>query len=95
MFFIGVSPFQIAGESSTVDDGIRILKSTRVDIVLLDINLGLQQGGAFPKLAREEGFSGKILVVTAGVSKLEASRLLQRGWPSPPTFSSAWRGTSR
>ena len=35
--------FRIAGECGTVDDGIRILKSVPVDIVLLDINLGLQQ----------------------------------------------------
>ncbi len=50
-----------------------------MDIVLLDINLGFEQGGAFLNLARAVGFSGKVLVVTAGVSKLEASRLLQRG----------------
>ncbi len=73
------SDFQIAGECSTVEDSIRILKSAPVDIVLLDINLGLQQGGAFLKLARDAGFTGKILVVTAGVSKLEAARLLKRG----------------
>ncbi len=75
----GQPDFQIAGECGTVDDGFRILKSSPVDIVLLDINLGSQQGGAFLKLARDEGFTGKILVVTAGVSKLEAARLLQRG----------------
>jgi DNA-binding NarL/FixJ family response regulator len=75
----GQPDFKIAGECTTVDDGIQILKSAPVDIVLLDINLGLQQGGAFPKLARDQGFTGKIVVVTAGVSKFEASRLLQRG----------------
>jgi len=47
--------------------------------VLLDINLGLQQGGAFLPLARDAGFKGKILVVTAGVSRLEAERLVERG----------------
>ena len=72
----GQPDFRIAGECSTVDDGIRVLASAPVDLVLLDINLGLQQGGAFPKLAREEGFTGKILVVTAG-AKIEATRLLQ------------------
>jgi two-component system, NarL family, nitrate/nitrite response regulator NarL len=71
--------FMIAGQCATVEEGIRILKETPVDIVLLDINLGMQQGGAFPNLARAGGFAGKILVVTSGVSKLEAARLLQRG----------------
>ena len=71
--------FQIVGECATVEDGIGVLKQSPVDVVLLDINLGLQQGGAFLPLARECGFAGKILVVTAGVSKLEASRLVERG----------------
>ena len=75
----GQPDFQIVGGCATVEEGIRILRETPVDIVLLDINLGLQQGGAFLNLAREEDFSGKVLVVTAGVSKFEAARLLQRG----------------
>jgi DNA-binding NarL/FixJ family response regulator len=75
----GQPDFEIAGECATVDEGIEVLKEKPVDVVLLDINLGLQQGGAFLTLAREEGFDGKILVVTAGVSKFEAARLLQRG----------------
>lgn len=75
----GQPDFQIAGECASVEEGIDILKSADVNVVLLDINLGLQQGGAFLRLAREQGFAGRILVVTAGVSKLEASRLLQRG----------------
>lgn len=73
------SDFEIVGECATVEQGIAVLKSTSVDVVLLDINLGLQQGGAFLPLAREAGFKGKILVVTAGVSRLEAGRLVERG----------------
>ncbi len=71
--------FEIVGECATVDEGITVLRSSAVDVVLLDINLGLQQGGAFLPLARDAGFKGKILVVTAGVSKLEAGRLVERG----------------
>ncbi len=55
------------------------LQSANADVVLLDINLGLQQGGAFLNLAWEQGFNGKVLVVTAGVSKIEAARLMERG----------------
>lgn len=71
--------FEIAGACATVEEGVSIVKQTPVDMVLLDINLGSQQGGAFFKLARAEGFNGKILVVTAGVSKLETTRLSHRG----------------
>jgi two-component system, NarL family, nitrate/nitrite response regulator NarL len=73
------SDLEVIGEGATVGEGLEIVKTRPVDIVLLDINLGFEQGGAFLNLARAEGFSGKVLVVTAGVSKLEASRLLQRG----------------
>jgi two-component system, NarL family, nitrate/nitrite response regulator NarL len=75
----GQPDFEIAGECATVSEGLTCLKGTPVDVVLLDINLGLQQGGAFPGLAWEQGYRGKILVVTAGVSKLEAARLMERG----------------
>jgi DNA-binding NarL/FixJ family response regulator len=70
---------EVIGEGATVGEGLEIVKTRPVDIVLLDINLGFEQGGAFLNLARAEGFSGKVLVVTAGVSKFEAGRLLQRG----------------
>src|SRR5579864_3390219 len=75
----GQPDLEVVGEGATVSEGLEIVKTKAVDIVLLDINLGFEQGGAFPKLARAGGFSGKILVVTAGVSKLEAARLMQRG----------------
>src|SRR5262249_5860664 len=71
--------FQIVGECATVDEGVSIVRTNPVDLVLLDINLGLQQGGAFLNEARDQGYIGKVLVVTAGVSKLEAAKLLQKG----------------
>jgi hypothetical protein len=52
-------------------------QSAKADVVLLDINL-IAAGGAFLNLAWEQGFSGKVLVVTAGVSKIEAARLMER-----------------
>jgi two-component system, NarL family, nitrate/nitrite response regulator NarL len=71
--------FEVAGECTTVEEGLNQLQSANPNVVLLDINLGLQQGGAFLNLAWEQGFSGKVLVVTAGVSKIEAARLMERG----------------
>jgi DNA-binding NarL/FixJ family response regulator len=73
------SDIEVIGEGATVGEGLEIVKAMPVDVVLLDINLGFEQGGAFLNLARAEGFSGKVLVVTAGVSRLEAGRLMQRG----------------
>ena len=77
---LGSEPdFKVVGECATVEEGVSLLRKSNADVVLLDINLGLQQGGAFLNLAWSQGFLGKILVVTAGVSKVEASRLIERG----------------
>jgi DNA-binding NarL/FixJ family response regulator len=75
----GEPDFQVVGECTTVEEGLSLLPEANADVVLLDINLGLQQGGAFLNLAWAQGFLGKILVVTAGVSKIEAARLVERG----------------
>ena len=77
---LGAEPdFEVVGECATVEEGLSHLRMENADVVLLDINLGLQQGGAFLNLAWEQGFRGKVLVVTAGVSKIEAARLMERG----------------
>ena len=75
----GEPDFQVVGECATVEEGLNLLRAANADLVLLDINLGLQQGGAFLNLAWKQGFQGKVLVVTAGVSKIEAARLMERG----------------
>src|SRR5258708_31099655 len=71
--------FEVAGECTTVEEALSQLQSAKADVVLLDINLGLQQGGAFLNLAWEQGYTGKVLVVTAGVSSIKAARLIGRG----------------
>lgn len=53
------SDLEIIGEGATVGEGLEIVKSRPVDIVLLDINLGFEQGGAFLNLARAQGFPAK------------------------------------
>lgn len=69
----------VAGECSSVDEALAVIAAHPVDIVLLDINLGTEQGGSFLSRARAAGYSGKVLVVTAGVSDREATWLLSRG----------------
>jgi DNA-binding NarL/FixJ family response regulator len=69
--------FQVVGECATVEEGIR-LRESNADVVLLDINLGLQRG-ALPGSGMGARLSRKGLVVTAGVSKVEAARLIERG----------------
>jgi two-component system nitrate/nitrite response regulator NarL len=47
--------------------------------VLLDHDLGNERASAFLPAARQAGFAGRVLVVTAWVSETEARRLLRQG----------------
>jgi DNA-binding NarL/FixJ family response regulator len=49
------------------------------DLVLLDHDLGGERAAQFLPAARQAGFAGRVLVVTAWVSGTEARRLLQQG----------------
>jgi DNA-binding NarL/FixJ family response regulator len=56
-----------------------VLADSRVDIVLLDFDLGGPEGTEFVRLSRQRDFRGKILVVTAGVSRGNAAQLIRLG----------------
>lgn len=71
--------FSVAGNVGCVEDAVEVIRRRPVDLVLLDINLGIEQGGSFLARARTAGYTGKVLVVTAGVGDREAAWLLNRG----------------
>jgi two-component system nitrate/nitrite response regulator NarL len=70
---------KVAGQASTTAEAVPLLKSARVNMVLLDVDLGAGRGLAFVEAARQKGFDGQILVVTAGISDQEAVQLIQAG----------------
>jgi DNA-binding NarL/FixJ family response regulator len=47
--------------------------------VLLDHDLGAERASQFQPAARQIGYAGRVLVVTAWVSDTEARRLLRQG----------------
>ena len=69
----------VVSECAGVEEALLEISQKRVDIVLLDINLGSEQGGAFLTRSKAVGFRGRVLVVTAGVGDREAAWLLNRG----------------
>jgi len=71
--------FEVAGEVASADEAVELIKKVSADLVLLDINLGAEQGNSFLVRAQASGYTGKVLVVTAGVSEREAAWLLHRG----------------
>jgi two-component system nitrate/nitrite response regulator NarL len=71
--------FEVVADCSSGADGMRIINSREVDIVLLDIDLGQENGADFLESLRAERFTGKVLVVTAGVEESEVPRLIRKG----------------
>jgi len=78
--FLAAEPdFEMTARCSNVDEAIEVLNRTSIDVVLLDYDLGIEKGTRFLVGAREQGFAGRILVVTAGLSDAEAAELLRGG----------------
>jgi DNA-binding NarL/FixJ family response regulator len=71
--------FEIAGTCGTLDEAIAVLSSRSADIVLLDLNLGGRRGAGFFERAAGIAFRGRVLIVTAGASDLDAVELVRRG----------------
>ena len=64
---------------ASIAEGIRIVIQTAIDVVLLDHDLGNERASQFLPAAREAGFSGTVLIVTAWISDTEARRLVRQG----------------
>jgi DNA-binding NarL/FixJ family response regulator len=71
--------FEVTAHCGTIDEALQILRSKLIDVVLLDFDLGESDGRKFLRLAKEQGFRGKVLVVTAGVDAGVAAELILSG----------------
>jgi DNA-binding NarL/FixJ family response regulator len=71
--------FEMVGNCGTSAEALDVLKGSPVDIVLLDFDLGDDHGSQFIAAARRAGYTGKILMVTAGMDAAESSIALQLG----------------
>jgi two-component system, NarL family, nitrate/nitrite response regulator NarL len=70
---------EVVAHCGSIEEAFATLREKRVDIVLLDFDLGKRNGTEFMRLARQEGFSGKVLAVTAGVKEFQAAELIRAG----------------
>jgi two-component system, NarL family, nitrate/nitrite response regulator NarL len=64
---------------ATIREALQLLAVRTFDLVLLDHDLGNERASQFLPAAREGGFNGRVLIVTAWVSDTEARRLLRQG----------------
>ena len=74
------SNFQVVAHCSSSQEALDALARGRVDLVLLDHDLGKRETGFhFIRRARDGGYSGRIFVVTAGMSDADYVRALSHG----------------
>ena len=64
---------------ASIREALALLAQRRRDIVLLDHDLGSERASQFLPAARQIGFEGRVLVVTAWISDTEARRLMRQG----------------
>jgi two-component system, NarL family, nitrate/nitrite response regulator NarL len=71
--------FEVVAHCGTIEEALQVLRRKSIDLVLLDFDLGERDGREFLRLAKEQGFSGKVLLVTAGVNAPAIAELLRAG----------------
>src|ERR1044071_2295348 len=86
MFRAGISSllakeadFEVVGSHSTAKEALSNLGPSAPTMILLDFDLGTEASVEFAREVKARGFTGQVLVVTAGVSEQEALQLIQAG----------------
>ena len=69
----------IVSACGSIDEGLNSLRLEQIDLVLLDYDLGDEQGTNFLSAAQRQGFTGRVLVVTAGMSDAGTVRAMEDG----------------
>jgi len=64
---------------ASIKQALHLISQRHFDLVLLDHDLGSERASQFLPAARQEGYEGRVLVVTAWVSDTEARRLMRQG----------------
>ena len=74
------SDFHVVAHCSTSPEALEALAHNRVDLVLLDYDLGKRETGfQFIPRARDAGYTGRIFIVTAGMTDADYVRALGHG----------------
>src|ERR1700683_4285797 len=77
------SDFRIVGSCATVGQALQVINGEQTDqqpdIILLDYDLGEEQGTVARYEIRKHGFKGRVLMVTAGMSDAATVRVLESG----------------
>jgi two-component system, NarL family, nitrate/nitrite response regulator NarL len=70
---------RIVATCSNATEALAIVEREAVDLVLLDFDLGEQEGSLFLDSVKARSFAGRILMVTAGMSDAGTLRAMEAG----------------
>jgi two-component system, NarL family, nitrate/nitrite response regulator NarL len=70
---------RIVATCSNATEALAIVEREAVDLVLLDFDLGEQEGSLFLESVKAKSFAGRILMVTAGMSDAGTLRAMEAG----------------
>jgi two-component system, NarL family, nitrate/nitrite response regulator NarL len=70
---------EVVAHCGSIEDALKLLRQMHVDVVLLDFDLGQRDGTDFMRRVKEQGFAGRVLVVTAGVDQSKVAELIHTG----------------
>jgi len=71
--------FEVVGQCSRSAEALELLESTPIDLVLLELSIGSERCEEFIAAARESGYPGKFLLVTAGIDPARSAAALKLG----------------
>ena len=71
--------FDVVASCASPEEALRQLASHRVDLLLLDYDLGEENGLSFVHRVRDAGYTGRIFIVTAGMTDAESVRAISLG----------------
>jgi DNA-binding NarL/FixJ family response regulator len=70
---------KVVGGCATIEEAKAVLESQAVDLVLLDFDLGERNGEDFLRMSSGVGYTGRVLMVTAGLDQVRTAALVRRG----------------
>ncbi len=71
--------FQVVGECTNVADALATVVRTQPDVVLLDYDLGAEQGTGLLTALKQRHMDAKVLMVTAGMSDVATRFMMEAG----------------
>lgn len=73
------SQLHVVGSASSVQSSLEQLQNARVDVLIVDYDLGAETAVTLVRQLRNKGFSARVLVVTAGLPNADAVELIKLG----------------